>query len=70
MARDLKFQVKEVEGVFYLCSENKGTDQLTLQPIRAFVFAYAKSRSSNDTALKEGHLSIHNIRGGIKKFVH
>ena len=28
MARVLKFRIKKVEGVFYLCSENKGTDQL------------------------------------------
>ena len=28
MARDLKFWIKKVEGLYYLCSENKGTDQL------------------------------------------
>ena len=28
MARGLKFPVKEVEGLYYLCSENKGADQL------------------------------------------
>ena len=28
MARDLKFQIWEVEGLYYLCSENKGVDQL------------------------------------------
>ena len=28
MARGLKFWIKIVEGLFYLCSENKGTDQL------------------------------------------
>ena len=28
MARDLKFRIKEVEGLYYLCSENKGADQL------------------------------------------
>ena len=27
-ARDLKFQIKEVEGLYYPCSENKGADQL------------------------------------------
>ena len=26
--RGLKFWVKEVEGLYYPCSENKGTDQL------------------------------------------
>ena len=34
--------------MYYLCSENKGTDQL-----RIFVFAYAKFRFSHD----EAHIS-------------
>ena len=28
MARGLKFQIKEVEGWYFLCNENKGADQL------------------------------------------
>ena len=28
MARGLKFRTEEVEGRYYLCSENKGADQL------------------------------------------
>ena len=28
MARDWKFPIQEVEGLYYLCSENKGADQL------------------------------------------
>ena len=28
MARGLKFWIKIVEGLYYLCSENKGADQL------------------------------------------
>ena len=28
MARGLKFQILKVEGLFYLCSENKGAAQL------------------------------------------
>ena len=28
MARGLKFRIEEVEGLYYLCSENKGADQL------------------------------------------
>ena len=28
MARGLKFHIMEVEGLHYLCSENKGADQL------------------------------------------
>ena len=49
MARGLKFWIYEEEGLFYLCSENKGAKQLcgnscavTAQLICAFVFAYAK----------------------------
>ena len=55
MVRDLKFRIKELEGLFYLCSENKGDDQLiscavTAQLICVFVFAYAKCRFSHDAA--------------------
>ena len=28
LARGLKFRIKEVEGLYYPCSENKGADQL------------------------------------------
>ena len=28
MARGLKFRIYEVKGLYYLCSENKGADQL------------------------------------------
>ena len=28
MARGLKFQIKKVKGLYYLCMENKGDDQL------------------------------------------
>ena len=28
MARGLKFRISKVEGFYYLCSENKGADQL------------------------------------------
>ena len=28
MARGLKFRIKKVEGLYYLCSENKDADQL------------------------------------------
>ena len=28
MARGLKFRISEVEGLYYLCSKNKGADQL------------------------------------------
>ena len=32
MARGLKFQIKKVEGLYYLCSKNKGADQLRGYP--------------------------------------
>ena len=54
MARGLKFWIKEVEGLHYLCSENKGADQLCgyrkADQICVFVFAYAKSRFSHIAA--------------------
>ena len=28
MTRGLKFQIKKEEGLYYLCSKNKGADQL------------------------------------------
>ena len=28
ITKDLKFRIKEVEGLYYLCSENKGADEL------------------------------------------
>ena len=27
MARGLKFRIKKVEGLYYICSENKGADR-------------------------------------------
>ena len=45
MARGLKFRIWKVDGLYYLCSENKGAGQL-----RVFVFAYAKSRFSHNEA--------------------
>ena len=46
IARCLTFRTWEEEGLYYLCSENKGADQL----ICGFVFAYAKSQFSHDVA--------------------
>ena len=28
MTRGMRFRIEEVEGLYYLCSENKGADQL------------------------------------------
>ena len=48
LSRGLKFRIYEVEALYYLCSENKGTDQLrsavTAQLICVFVFAKTGSR--------------------------
>ena len=52
IARGLKFRIYEVEGLYYLCSENKGADQLRgyrEADLRLFS-AYAKSRFSHDAA--------------------
>ena len=45
MARGLKFQIKKEEGLYFLCSENKGADQICV-----FVVAYAKCWFSHDAA--------------------
>ena len=52
MARGLIFWIKEVEGLYYPSSENKGADQLCGYPklICVFVFAYAKCWFSHDAA--------------------
>ena len=42
MGRDLQFRIWEEEGLYYLCSKNKGTDQL-----RSY-YAFAKRRFSHD----------------------
>ena len=59
MVKGLKFRMHEVEGLYFLCSENKGADQrycVTAQLICVFVFAYAKIRFSQ----KEAHLVHHD----------
>ena len=50
MARGLKFRIETEEGLYYLCSENKGADQLRgyRELICVFVFAYAKHWFSHD----------------------
>ena len=49
MAGGLKFGIKKVEGLYFLCSENKDADQL-LGACLCFRI-YAKSRFSHDMAL-------------------
>ena len=50
MARGLKFRIKKVEILHYLCSENKGADQLRSyrEADLHFVFTYAKCCISHD----------------------
>ena len=52
MIKGLKFRIKEVEGLFYLCSEKKALISCAViaQLICVFVFAYAKTRFSHDGA--------------------
>ena len=44
MARDLKFQTKKAEGLYYPCSENKDADQLRgfSEPDLRFCFRICK----------------------------
>ena len=55
MVKGLKFWIYKVEGLYYLCSENKDADQL----ICAFVLAYAKNRISHEVA----HIVLQMING-------
>ena len=45
-ARGLKFRILEIEGLYYLCSQNKALISCgnTAQLICAFVFPYAKKQ--------------------------
>ena len=47
-ARSLKFRILEEEEVYYLCSENKGADQLL--GYRVFVFTYVDCWFSHEAA--------------------
>ena len=63
MAKDLKLRIKEVGELYYLCSENKGADQLCgyrTTDLR-LCFRNAKSRFSHD----EAHISLPKICSGI-----
>ena len=59
VARGLKFQIKEVEGLCYLYSKNKGVDQLhgndqlhgyRVADLYLCLFAYAKTRLCHEGA--------------------
>ena len=49
--------IMKVEGLYHLCSENKGADQLRGHRVCVFVFAYAKSRFSHTMA----HLWVNEV---------
>ena len=48
MARGFKFRIQEVEGLYYLCSENKDADREA--DLRLCFRIYAKSWFSHDAA--------------------
>ena len=52
MSKDWKFLIKEVDRLHYLCSKNKGGDQLPSNHAAdlCLCFAYVKSRFSHDVA--------------------
>ena len=52
MARGFNVQISKVEGLYYLCSGNKGqiSCALTAQLVCTFVFTYAKNRFSHGAA--------------------
>ena len=50
--RGLKFRIKKVEGLYYLCSKKKGADQLLCNHADRLhlFFAYAKIKFSHEAA--------------------
>ena len=51
MGRGLKFRIEKVEGLYYLCSENKGADHRGYcEAVFLLFFAYAKRWFSHDAA--------------------
>ena len=68
MVRDLKFQIKKVEGLYYLCGENKGADQLCgycAADLRLCFRIYAKRSSSHDA----DQMDLASFRGLAKASV-
>ena len=65
MARALNFQISGVEGLYCLCSENKGTDQLhgyRTADLR-LCFHICKKQISYDAAQIEQHQGLQYIIG-------
>ena len=72
---DLRLEILEVEGLYYLYMENKGADQLHGYPkmFCTFAFAYAKSRFFHDTSQLNVFaypvsLTCHNFNRKCNKF--
>ena len=59
-ARGLKFRIQDIEGLYYLCSENKGADQLCgyCTADLHLNFSICKSRLSHDVAQIISYQSI------------
>ena len=57
MARGLKFRIYKVEGLYYLCSENKGADQLRSNREADLRLCFRKCKNGCLTWLKYLHWS-------------
>ena len=64
MASRLKFRIKKEEGLYYLCSENKGADQLrgNCEADLRLCFQYAKHSFSHDAAQYDIFISENHQR--------
>ena len=69
IARGLKFRISKVVGLYYLCSENKGTDQLRGADLRlcfrickTLVFSWCGSYSKYDFLKLSISLAVHLYR--------
>ena len=58
MARGLKCRIKELEGLYYPCSENKVADQ-----IRGY-------RSGSGFSHDEAQIKLHQLIVGVTSFIH
>ena len=72
MARGLKFLIKEVEGLYNLCSENKGAGQLQLPcSLSAPLFSHMGKAGFLMTQLKCQRQAIERLTGAERtgKFI-
>ena len=68
MARGLKFQIKEEEGLYYRCSENKGADQLCgyHEADLRLCFRICKKPVFS----RRGSYELHGVKTGLGGFRH